>query len=158
MQDIIFNVAGIIDDSVVDGPGVRYVIFAQGCAHRCLGCHNMGTWDFDGGYNITFEELLEDIKKRCVTKKITLSGGEPYHQDKNFLKLIKSLKGFRFGAFTGYNFEEVADNPLTKELDFLIDGKFIIEKKTISVPFRGSNNQRFIDIKSTYEKGYVVEF
>lgn len=158
MSDIVFSIAGIIEDSIVDGPGVRYTIFSQGCAHRCLGCHNMSTWDFDGGYSITFDELLEDIKNKCINRKITFSGGEPYHQDSKFLELMKNLEGFSFGAYSGYDFEDVIENPFTKRLDFLVDGKFILEKRTLSMPFRGSANQRFIDVKSSLYKGYAVEY
>jgi len=158
------RVAGIITDSVVDGPGVRFVVFAQGCPHHCPGCHNPQTWEPQGGKEMTVREILKMLKKRLkYIKGITLSGGEPFLQAEEMAQLAGEAKklGLDVVTYTGYRYEELLalNTPGCQELlentDILIDGPFIQELKDISLPFRGSSNQRLIDLAATRRQGKI---
>lgn len=134
------NVAGIIKESVVDGPGIRYVVFAQGCPHRCEGCHNPETHPFSGGKKKDINEIIEEIRENPLLSGVTFSGGEPFCQAEAFAKLAVEVKklGLNVVTYTGYTFEEViflseknkAWKDLLYETDILIDGPFDIKKKT----------------------------
>lgn len=147
------RIAGIEEESIVDGPGIRMVIFAQGCKHNCIGCHNPESHSFNGGELMDVEEIINRIKENPLLDGITLSGGEPFEQAEECGVLAKKVKelGLNVITYTGYTFEEV----LTKEkftklliqTDTLIDGKFDIEQKSLMLKFRGSKNQRVIDVK-----------
>ena len=166
------NIAGTIPDSIVDGPGVRYVIFAQGCGHHCKGCHNPQTWDFNKGKSVEVKELFDDIMKSVVSKRVTFSGGDPFYQVPAFVELAKMLnqEGFEIIAYTGFTFEELMsdlDNDyinLLEQIDYLIDGKFEEDKKSLSLKFMGSSNQRIIDVQKSignwedYEDLVLKEF
>lgn len=158
------RLAGILAESVVDGPGVRFVIFAQGCPHRCPGCHNQATWDPDGGEETTVKSVLKQIKKKSKDiRGITLSGGDPFFQAEEMAQLAEQARKMNLDivTYTGYKYEEILelDLPGCKELleytDILIDGPFIQEKKDISLPFRGSSNQRIIDLQALRKKQAV---
>ncbi len=161
MADI--RLSGIIKESIVDGPGIRYVVFTQGCPHHCEGCHNPTTHDFDGGYDGDTEEILNDFKKNPLLSGITFSGGEPFCQPEPLLKLAKEVHNLRKNviSYSGYTFEELLrlseKNQGIKELmlniDYLIDGKFILSEKTLMLKFRGSKNQRIIDVKKSMQDG-----
>ncbi|MCL6560762.1 MAG: radical SAM protein, partial [Firmicutes bacterium] len=126
------RIAGVVRESVVDGPGLRYVVFAQGCPHRCPGCHNPETWDPAGGYEILLEELFADIILNPLLAGVTFSGGEPFLQAASFaaLGVILREKGFNVVTYTGYTFEELLRMPdegvqdLLAATDILIDGPF----------------------------------
>ena len=160
------RIAGIIDESIVDGPGIRLVVFAQGCPHRCQGCHNPQTHPFEGGRLVTIDDILEMVKKNPLLDGVTFSGGEPFSQAKAFALLGQRLKelGMNIMTYTGYTYEhllrESKDNNGWKELldvsDILVDGKFEIEKKNLLLPFRGSENQRIIDMNKTREQQKIV--
>lgn len=159
------RVAGIITDSVVDGPGVRFVVFGQGCPHHCAGCHNPETWDPQGGKEMTVKEILKMIKKRLkYIKGITLSGGDPFLQAEEMTALGREARklGLDVVTYTGYRYEELllAGQPGSRELlevtDILVDGPFILELKDISLPFRGSSNQRLIDLAATRKLGSIT--
>lgn len=134
------NVAGIIKESVVDGPGIRYVVFAQGCPHRCEGCHNPETHPFSGGKKKDINKIIEEIRENPLLSGVTFSGGEPFCQAEAFAKLAVEVKklGLNVVTYTGYTFEEViflseknkAWKDLLYETDILIDGPFDIKKKT----------------------------
>lgn len=151
------NIAGIIPDSVVDGPGVRYVIFAQGCNHHCKGCHNPQTWDFSKGKSIEVKELFDHIMNSIISKRVTFSGGDPFYQVPAFAELARMLKreGFEIVAYTGFTFEQLMsdlDNDyinLLEQIDYLIDGRFEEDKKSLSLKFMGSSNQRIIDVQKS---------
>lgn len=151
------NIAGTIPDSIVDGPGVRYVVFAQGCNHHCKGCHNPQTWDFNKGKLVEVKELFDDIMKSVISKRVTFSGGDPFYQVPAFVELAKMLnqEGFEIIAYTGFTFEELMsdlDNDyinLLEQIDYLIDGKFEEDKKSLSLKFMGSSNQRIIDVQKS---------
>jgi anaerobic ribonucleoside-triphosphate reductase activating protein len=153
------RVAGIVKESIVDGPGIRYVVFAQGCPHLCRGCHNPQTWDSTGGEIKDTADLLKEIKKGKGLKGVTFSGGEPFEQAEAFVILGKEVKklGLNVITYTGYIFEEIIElgksNPWYQELltltDILIDGPFMEEFKALDLPFRGSTNQRIIDVHAS---------
>lgn len=161
------RVAGIVPDSVVDGPGIRYVIFTQGCNHYCPGCHNPQTWDLKGGEEKRIKDIVRDIKKHPYIKGITLSGGDPFLQAEECALLIQQVKkkyNLNVVTYTGYTFEELANSSnkgiqsLLRGTDILIDGPFLQEKKDLNIPFRGSCNQRIIDIKQSLKLKKIMEY
>lgn len=161
------RLAGILPESVVDGPGLRFVVFAQGCPHHCRECHNPETWDPAGGKVMTVREIIKLLKKRVKygIKGITLSGGEPFLQVEEMAELAREARkiGLDVVAYTGYLYEELlgmkrpAIQDLLDNTDILIDGPFIPEHKDISLAFRGSDNQRLIDLTATRAKGSLIQ-
>ncbi|MDO4481812.1 MAG: anaerobic ribonucleoside-triphosphate reductase activating protein [Bacillota bacterium] len=161
------RISGIVRESIVDGPGMRFVVFCQGCPHRCEGCHNPQTHDFEGGNMCSTDRLLEEIRKDPILKGVTFSGGEPFCQPKEFCELADGIldMGMDIIVYSGYTFEELLklgeDNPyiteLLKKCDILIDGRFELEKRSLALPFRGSTNQRIIDLKKSMLEGKAIE-
>lgn len=162
------RVAGIQKESIVDGEGYRYAIFTQGCNHQCKGCQNQETWDFDGGklYSKSeLEEVVKDIESNPMLDGITLSGGDPFYQADACAELIKSIKSKReditVWAYTGFTWEELIKSPemlnLAKLCDVIVDGRYIENKRKLDLEFRGSSNQRLIDVKKTIAAGKVVQ-
>ncbi len=159
--------AGIVNDSIVDGPGIRMVLFVQGCPHNCEGCHNPLTHDFDGGEDKTIAEILDKIKSNPLLDGITFSGGEPFCQAGKLAYLGGIVKewGLNIITYTGYTFEYLIrssndDNKyrqLLEVTDYLIDGPFILEKKSMLLKFRGSENQRIIDVPESLKAGRIVQ-
>ena len=149
------RIAGTIGESIVDGPGIRYVVFTQGCPHGCPGCHNPQTHDFAGGKEVTVEALLADITKNPFMKAVTLSGGEPFCQPAALAQLAAPLKekGYHLMCYTGYTFEQLLQKedarPLLEQLDLLVDGPFVLDRKNIELKFRGSDNQRVLDVPAS---------
>lgn len=147
------RIAGIVEESIVDGPGIRLVVFTQGCKHNCVGCHNPETHSFTGGKLVDIDSIVEMVKSNPLLDGITLSGGEPFEQVKECTYLAKKIKelGLSVVTYTGYTFEEILKDERLRELllytDILIDGKFDITKKSLDLQFRGSSNQRIIDVK-----------
>jgi anaerobic ribonucleoside-triphosphate reductase activating protein len=158
------KIAGTVDESVVDGEGIRFTIFTQGCPHKCEGCHNPHTHDYAAGKNVTIEKLFTEICENPLLQGVTFSGGEPFSQPEPLAKLAKMLhkKGFDITTYTGYTLEELQNmnsvmvNALLDETDVLIDGKFIISERDLTLQFRGSRNQRLIDMKQTREQGKII--
>ncbi|MDO4458721.1 MAG: anaerobic ribonucleoside-triphosphate reductase activating protein [Clostridia bacterium] len=158
------RIAGIEEESIVDGRGIRNTVFTQGCPHHCPGCHNPETHDFEGGRIIDTNEIFEDFKENPLLKGITFSGGEPFMQPEPLADLADKVHsiGKDVTCYTGFTYEElIAMNRedimnLLDKVDYLIDGKFILEQKNLELRFRGSENQRFINMKETREKGYVI--
>ena len=161
------RIAGVIHESVVDGPGVRFVVFAQGCPHRCPGCHNPETWDPGDGEEWSVRDLFRIIRRSPdKVKGLTLSGGEPFLQAAQMAELAKRVHGLGLdvAAYSGYVYEDLADmaeqDPeiaaLMMETDILIDGPYVEALRDISLPFRGSANQRVIDMKASREEGKIV--
>ncbi len=161
------RIAGIVSESVVDGPGVRYVVFGQGCPHACEDCQNPDTWDPKGGYETTTRELFKQIRKApsCV-RGVTLSGGEPFMQAAEMAELARRVHeiGMDVVTYTGYVYEELlimaAEDPavqlLLDQTDLLVDGPFKKDLKDIGLRFRGSSNQRLIDMKATRQQSKLV--
>lgn len=158
------RIAGIANDSIVDGPGIRVVIFAQGCPHHCPGCHNPETWEFDGGRCCTVEELVREASANPLAKGVTFSGGEPFAQASGFALLAGTLKkkGMETASYSGYTFEELlhgtdGQRALLGELDVLIDGPYVERERSLSLVYRGSANQRVIDVPQSLREGRAVE-
>lgn len=161
------RLAGLIRESIVDGPGIRFVVFSQGCPHACVGCHNPESHSLDGGYETSIEHILDLIKSNPMITGVTFSGGEPFLQAQAFAELAKRLHKLSLDiiTYTGYTFERLydslQDNPSWRDLllqtDTLIDGPFILKQKSLLLPFRGSNNQRIIDSRKSVEAGFVIE-
>ncbi len=159
------RIAGTANDSIVDGPGIRYTIFVQGCPHNCEGCHNPGTHDFSGGELKDTDELLEKIKGNPLLDGVTFSGGEPFCQAETLAQLGKKIKelGMNIVTYTGYDFEELYENrdkhgwgDLLGVTDILIDGKFILALKDWEIKFRGSSNQRYLDCQASLREGRAI--
>jgi anaerobic ribonucleoside-triphosphate reductase activating protein len=161
------RIAGFDDESVVDGPGIRLVIFAQGCPHHCPGCHNQETWDPDGGWEISEEEIIGCINRGKLLRGVTFSGGEPFAQAAEFASLAARIraKGLDIVTYSGYTFEELlkgseADADMRRLLeltDLLVDGPFLMEQRDIGLTFRGSLNQRLIRLPDSLQAGRVIE-
>lgn len=155
------RIAGIVRDSIVDGPGVRDVIFTQGCPHHCSGCHNQDTWDMNGGEVRLSGSILRELSDS--QNDITISGGEPLSQWSALLRLLELINeqtDKRVWLYTGYtvdlnqNFYKV----LARYVDVIVDGKFVEELKDPDLLFRGSSNQRLVDIKASVECGEIIEW
>lgn len=158
--------ADLQSDSIVDGPGLRTVIWTQGCSHNCPGCQNPQTHDFNGGGLVDLELVKEAIDELEYQTGITFSGGDPMFQPYACTDLAAycKKKGYNIWVYTGFTYEELMklseNKPIYREflnyIDVLVDGKFKEEEKNLNLLFRGSNNQRLIDIPTTLEKGEVV--
>jgi anaerobic ribonucleoside-triphosphate reductase activating protein len=161
------RISGIVQESIVDGPGIRYVVFTQGCKHNCPGCHNPQTHSFEGGVLVDIERLYGEIMKNPLLDGITLSGGEPFEQAGALWRLAEKVRkaGMDVITYTGYTFEYILEKMkedkdwerLLIVSDMLIDGRFEIEKKNELLKFRGSENQRIINVKKSLESGRAVE-
>ena len=162
------RIAGMVQDSIVDGPGFRFVVFAQGCEMCCEGCHNPATWDQSGGTEISVDELIAEMLGNPLTDGLTLSGGEPFLQAAECVKLAAAAreKNLNVWAYSGYTFEELMlgarSEPPVRDLldliDVLVDGKFVLAERTLSLKWRGSRNQRALDLQKSIETGQAVEF
>lgn len=155
---------GTVDDSIVDGPGLRYTIFTQGCFHNCSGCHNPKSHDINGGYLKDIQDILSEITANPLLDGITLSGGEPMLQVKPLIEICKEVKamGLNIVVYSGFTYEEILKDAKKKELlqlcDMLIDGKFEQDKKSLALLYRGSANQRLINVQESLKQGKVIEY
>ena len=154
-------------DSIVDGEGIRSVIWTQGCPHHCLGCHNPTTHSYTGGVVVDTDDLKKQINKLEIQDGITFSGGDPMEQAEACAEIATYCKekGLNIWCYTGYTFEELLEKAkkddtilsFLKKIDVLVDGKFILKEKSYDVIFRGSRNQRLIDVaKSLKEKKAII--
>ena len=157
------DLSGIVSDSIVDGPGIRTTIFCQGCPHHCPGCHNPETWDFGCGTQVPVEDLWDVVRSNPLCRGVTFSGGEPFAQAAGFAKLAKLLKekGYEVASYSGYTFEELLEGSddqkeLLRSIDILIDGPFLMAEKSLEIAFRGSRNQRILDVKKSLAEGRAV--
>lgn len=183
-REVLLDLAGIEGESIVDGPGIRFAVFCQGCPHGCPGCHNPATHPFGTGTRVAVSRLLKEIDKDPLLRGVTFSGGEPFCQAGAFLELAKGVKerGLDIVIFTGYRLEELLElagfdlagnkvddaaagtewaspdeiKGLLDICDILIDGRFVLAERDLTLQFRGSRNQRLIDMKKTRESGEVV--
>lgn len=160
------RIAGTANDSIVDGPGIRFAVFTQGCPHNCEGCHNPQTHDFSGGMIVDTDEILEKIKENPLLDGVTFSGGEPFCQAEALAHLGRQIRsmGLNVVTYTGYTFEKLwaeRDKACWGELlettNYLIDGPFILAQKDWNIRFRGSSNQRYIDCQASLESGTAIE-
>ena len=166
------RVCGIEPESIVDGPGFRYVLFVQGCPHHCHGCHNPESWDFDAGTDMTASEIFEEIKSRQGLRGVTFSGGEPFEQVPALLELARLIKaeGLTLMSYSGYTLDELEarHDPATDELlgmlDILVDGRYDEKLRNLTLIYCGSENQRVIDMNKTRkaraegDEGMVVPY
>ncbi len=153
------RLAGIVNDSIVDGPGLRLAVFTQGCSHNCPACHNPETHDFKGGYDEDIDNIVKEALNNPLLSGVTLTGGDPFYQVEPCLELAYKLSGHGLSliVYTGFTWEELdairfnnpSVNRFLHEIDFLIDGPFIKEQRDLSLRFRGSSNQRIIDVQKT---------
>jgi anaerobic ribonucleoside-triphosphate reductase activating protein len=165
-MDGTIRIAGVVRESIVDGPGLRFTVFCQGCPHGCKGCHNVATHDFSGGYDCEMQKILDAIDQNPLLDGVTFSGGEPLCQPEAFYKLAVEIKkrNLNIMTYTGYTYEEllemgredhwVAD--LLSLIDLLVDGRFVEAERDLTLLFRGSRNQRIIDMNLTRERGEVT--
>ncbi len=158
--------ADLQTDSIVDGPGLRAVLWTQGCNHHCKGCQNPQTWDFNGGGLVPIKDVCDAIDELEYQTGLTISGGDPMYQPEACLEVAKYArkKGLNIWVYTGFTYEELLKlseskpvyKDFLKEIDVLVDGRFILKERDLSLLFRGSRNQRLIDMKKTLESGEVV--
>ena len=158
------RIAGTVNDSIVDGPGLRYAVFTQGCPHDCPGCHNPQTHDFSGGKDIDTSEILAQIRKNPLLDGLTLTGGEPFCQCTACIALAQGAHahGLNVWCYSGYTFEELINGKaewrlLLQNIDMLVDGPFLLEKRSLDCRFRGSSNQRLIDVPKSLMANRAIE-
>lgn len=162
------RLSGIAYESLVNGPGVRRVFFSQGCKHNCKGCFNPDTHDFSGGEERDMDELIKDVVENPIIKGVTFSGGDPFERAEEFAYMAKKFKeqGLNVWSYTGYTYEYIMENfdnilgwkDLMLNLDVIVDGRFEEDKKQDGLRFKGSTNQRIIDVKETMKNGRITLF
>ena len=158
------SVLHIIEDTMVDGPGFRTAIYCAGCRHQCPGCHNPQSWDFEGGQSMTTEEIMRIIEADPYTRGVTFSGGDPMYQPEGFAELAHAIRERTprkdIWCYTGFVFENLLVNPrqraLLEQLDVLVDGPFIKAQRDETLCFRGSRNQRIIDVQASLTQDQVI--
>lgn len=160
------RLSGIAYESLVNGPGMRRVFFAQGCKHNCKSCFNPDTHDFYGGEEKNLDELIEDTLDNPILRGVTFSGGDPWEQADKFAYMAKAFKekGLNIWSYTGYTYEHIIEhkdeyegwNDLINNIDVLVDGKFEDDKQQDGLKFRGSTNQRIIDVKESIRLNKVI--
>ncbi|MBQ3763233.1 MAG: anaerobic ribonucleoside-triphosphate reductase activating protein [Clostridia bacterium] len=161
------RIAGIVDDSIVDGPGFRLAVFTQGCPHDCPGCHNPDTHTFDGGKPDTTERIISQMLQNPLLDGVTLTGGDPFCQSAACAEIAEAAKkhGLNVWAYSGWTYEQLTEKAKTEPdvarllntTDILVDGPFILKQRTLELRFRGSKNQRLIDVPASLKSGQAVE-
>lgn len=162
------NMAGFYDESISNGLGWRAVLFVSGCPHNCPGCHNKAAQDYKYGEKFNKKEIIERIKANSILKGVTISGGEPLCPQNiaevlDFIKEVKKEKpNFNVWCYTGYTIEQLENrndsvtDECLKQINVLVDGRFVEQKKNPTLKFRGSENQRIIDVANTLKENKVV--
>ena len=161
------KIAAMIQDSIVDGPGLRFVVFTQGCEFSCEGCHNPEARDVSGGTEMPVEKIIAEMSGNPLTDGLTLSGGEPFMQAADCVQLAAAARktGLNVWVYTGYTFEELSAlatgkpeaGELLKLTDVLVDGRFDLAERTLSTKWRGSLNQRVLDVPKSLASGEAIE-
>lgn len=164
----LIRLAGIAENSLVNGKGLRKVFFSQGCSHHCEGCFNQHTWEFAGGRMFDMDELVQKVKDEPFLDGVTFSGGDPFQQADKFAYLAKKLHeaNINIWAYTGYTFEELMKlaqtNPHIKQMinnvDVIVDGRFMKDKMSENLKYCGSSNQRVIDVKLSLNENKIILF
>ena len=167
-KDSIRLASDLQSDSIVDGPGLRTVIWTQGCGHKCPGCQNPQTWDFEGGADVPLDMVYEALDELEYQQGITFSGGDPMYQPYACTEIAKYCKdkGYNIWVYTGFTYEELMKMAkkdkiyleFLKYVDVLVDGRFVMKERNLNLLFRGSSNQRLIDIPKTLEANEIVLF
>lgn len=160
------RIAGVVEESIVDGPGIRFAVFVQGCPHHCEGCHNPETHDFGGGREVDTDELFEQCCANPLIKGVTFSGGEPFCQAEALYELGCRFRerGLNLMCYSGWTFEELLKKSRSEEdvkkllsiLDYLVDGRFELSQRSLALKFRGSANQRIIDVHRSLSENRAV--
>ncbi len=158
------RIASYVHDSIVDGPGLRLTVFVQGCPHRCPGCHNPQTHDFAGGKALSVAELVRQMDENTLLDGLTLSGGEPFAQAEDCAALARAARerGLNVWCYSGWTLEELLrdQRPGVRELleltDVLVDGPFLLEERSLTLKWRGSANQRVLDLPKSLAAGEAV--
>ena len=163
------NMAGFYDESISNGLGWRAVLFVSGCPHHCPGCHNEIAQDYNYGEEFHKEEILDRIRENSILNGVTISGGEPLCEQNigtvlDFIKDVKKEKpDFNIWCYSGYTFEQLKErndevtNELLNTIDVLVDGRFVLEKKDPTLKFRGSDNQRILDVHKCIQEQKIVQ-
>lgn len=149
------RIYGLVQDSIVDGVGLRFVCFVQGCPHHCPGCHNPDSHDPSGGTEMTVDEIAKQMLSNPLTDGLTLSGGEPFEQAEDCMVIARAAHdhGLNVWCYTGYTLEHLREHGtleqklLLDEVDVLVDGRYMEEKRSLALEWRGSSNQRVINLK-----------
>ena len=156
------QILDIIEDTMVDGPGFRTSVYCAGCQHGCPGCHNPQSWDFQGGHAMTTDEIMRVIEADPYAN-VTFSGGDPMYQPEGFADLARAIRRRTrktIWCYTGFTFENLMKNPrqraLLELIDVLVDGPFVKSLRQESLRFRGSSNQRIVDVQKSIRQGEVV--
>lgn len=161
------NISGYCAESITEGEGFRGVVYISGCRHKCKGCFNKETWDFKHGEPFTIElqeEVIEDIRRNPLVDGLTLCGGDPFFSAAEVSKFVRRFRSVcpekTVWAYTGFRYEEILQNPVMFSLlalcDVIVDGRFIIKEKDMTLKFRGSRNQRIIDVQESLKTGKVA--
>ena len=154
--------ASLQPDSIVDGEGIRTVIWTQGCNHHCKGCHNPETWSFDSGYLVDVDSVIKEIDSLIGQDGITLSGGDPFYQVDACTLIAKHCKDKKLNVwcYTGFLYEDLIKDTkmleLLKYIDVLVDGPFVLNKRSLDLYFKGSSNQRIIDVPNSLKENKIV--
>ncbi len=163
------NLIGYVPESISEGEGLRAVLFISGCRHACPGCFNPASWDFAAGVPFTEEvsaRILRDIGSNPLIDGLTLCGGDPFFSPEECKAFVASFRSLcpdkTVWAYTGFTFEALMRHPKRRELallcDVIVDGRFVLELKDVSLPYRGSSNQRLIDVAATVRRGTIMEY
>ena len=158
------RIFGLEGDSIVDGPGIRLTVFTQGCIHHCEGCHNPESHDPNGGKIYDTDKIIKYASENPLYDGVTLTGGDPFYQPVLCAVIAEGVKklGLNVWTFTGYTWEQIMESGnedfmrLLKATDVLVDGRFELDKRSLELKFKGSSNQRTIDVQESLKKGEVV--
>lgn len=162
LDNVELKIAGIVVESIVDGPGIRYTIFTQGCPFKCKGCHNPQSQPLAGGTVVSLRVLYDEIKNNPLITGVTFSGGEPFIQPKPLSVLASVLReeGYSLWSYSGFTFDKLKEDEnrmeLLKQLDVVVDGPFVMAKHSFDIDYRGSTNQRIIDVQKSLAEDSVV--
>lgn len=166
-MDCKLRISGIVEDSIVDGPGLRLTVFVQGCPHHCPGCHNPHTHDFNAGYDMDLQDIFDKYEENPLLAGLTFSGGEPFCQAGPLAALgaLVRARGGEIITYTGYLYEDLAQRAkeekeiadLLAVTDLLIDGPYLESLRSLESPFRGSSNQRLLLLRQGHLAGHAPE-
>lgn len=162
LDETTVKIAGVVTESIVDGPGIRYTIFTQGCPFHCKGCHNPQSQPLKGGVDVKLRVFYDEIKQNPLISGVTFSGGEPFIQPKPLSILAKILhaEGYSVWSYSGFTFDKLLNDDnrreLLEQLDVVVDGPFVQSKASLDIDFRGSSNQRIIDVPKSLAEDKVV--
>lgn len=162
LENTTLKIAGVVTESIVDGPGIRYTIFTQGCPFHCKGCHNPQSQPLKGGMDVKLKIFYDEIKQNPLVTGVTFSGGEPFIQAGALSLLAKVLKreGYSVWSYSGYTYDKLERDDkfrsLLEQIDILVDGPYVQSKHSMDIDFRGSTNQRIIDVPKSLAQDKVV--